>query len=392
VDYPELIGRLDAMGEHRGMRLGLERVEAAADRIGRPADAFPAVHVAGTNGKGSTCHIVARILRAHRLRVGLTTSPHLHRFTERIRIDGDEIPPDELARAAERTIARLGGWDRLDLTYFEIVTLLAFERFAAHGVDIAVVETGLGGRLDATRLCRPAACAVTGIALDHTEILGNTLAEIAAEKAGILRPGVPLVLAPVPAEADAAIRNRAREIDAPVLPPEDAGAPPVPAGPRGRVNAAVAAACARIALERLGRTPDPARFALPPFTLPGRFQAFPGTPPLVLDVAHNPDGAACLVENLREARLRPRWVVGLLARKDWQGFLANLAPLGGHLHAAPPPSADARDPREIAAAWPGPSSVHPSPAAAIESARSAARLDETIVVTGSHRMGSDTII
>ena len=217
MTYDELLRGLWALGHAQGMRLGLERVEAAAERLGRPNLDHPAVPVAGTDGKGSTAHVASRILQRHGLRVGLTTSPHLHRLTERIRIDGDGIPRDELAQLATEAEARLGSWADGSLTFFEVVTLLAFAAFLRRAVDVSVVEVGLGGRLDATRLCRPAVSVITSIGLDHTEWLGDTLGAIAGEKAGIFVPGVPVVLGPLAPEAIAVIAARAGELGCPAV-------------------------------------------------------------------------------------------------------------------------------------------------------------------------------
>ncbi|MCM2334774.1 MAG: Mur ligase family protein, partial [Anaeromyxobacteraceae bacterium] len=180
------------------MRFGLERVERALDALGRPERAAPALHVAGTNGKGSTCAMAAAALRAAGLRTGLYTSPHLVAFNERIQVDGVPIGDAALA-AAVQAVRSACPWHEAGapeerLTYFEVATLAAFVHFAAARVEVMVVEVGLGGRLDATNALRPAVAAVARIGLDHTRLLGATIAEVAREKAGIFKPGVPAVL------------------------------------------------------------------------------------------------------------------------------------------------------------------------------------------------------
>jgi len=406
VTYVELLRDLWARGHAQGMRLGLERVEAAHARLGCPAQACPAIHVAGTNGKGSVAHVAARLLRAHGLRVGLTTSPHLHRLAERMLVDGAEPPPDELAELATELSARLGGWPPPELTFFESVTLLAFELFRRRGVDVAVVEVGLGGRLDATRLCRPVVSTIVSIGLDHVEQLGGTTAEIAAEKAGILARGVPVLLGPLDPAARRVVAARAAELACPLLAWEPARerfaggdaagrelarrvAPPPRVAPlpgaHQRVNAALAAAAAQLALEALGRAADPERLRPAPFVLPGRLESPAGRPPVLLDVAHNPAAAAVLAAHLATAGIRPRFVLGLLARKDLGGVLAALGAVGGPLHACAPALPDARPAAELAAAWRGPvAGCYGSVVEALAAARAAAAPGETVVVTGSH--------
>jgi dihydrofolate synthase/folylpolyglutamate synthase len=407
VTYDELIRGLWSLGHSQGMRLGLQRVSAAAERLGRPNLAYPAVHVAGTDGKGSTAHVAARILARHGLRVGLTTSPHLHRLTERIRIDGEEIPRDELARIADAVRERVGPWDGGELTFFEVVTLLAFEAFRRRAVDVAVVEVGLGGRLDATRLCRPAVSAITSIGLDHTAQLGDTTAAIAGEKAGIFAAGVPVVLGPLDPSARDVALARARELGCPavefdpaagVLRPLLGGVPaeelareaapllhpPPLRGEHQRANAAVAVVAALAVLHALRRSPAPEAFAVPPFVLPGRLERLEGPPPILLDVAHNPHGAASLARELEREGVRPRFVLGTLATKDVDGIARALGAADRHCHACAPGLPGVHPATRIAAAWPGPSSVHGSVAEALAAAREAAAPDETVVVSGSH--------
>src|SRR5215468_1542317 len=191
--YGETIAYLAGLEVTVGWDLKLERMREALALRGHPEAAFPALHVAGTNGKGSTAAMIEAILRAAGYRTGLYTSPHLVDFAERIRIDGRTIPHRtvvDLVAALRADLEPAG----LALTHFEFATLIAFEWFARVGIDVAVVEVGLGGRLDATNLVRPAVTAITSIAIDHVEYLGADVASIAREKAGILKPGVPLAL------------------------------------------------------------------------------------------------------------------------------------------------------------------------------------------------------
>src|SRR5256886_16700093 len=175
-----------------GMKLGLDRMREALRLLGDPHRGYPVLHVAGTNGKGSTCAFAEASLRAAGLRTGLYTSPHLNHFCERIRLDGEPISEDRACELLEEVRARVP-WALGDpgLTFFEIVTLMAFLAF--RGVDVRVIEVGLGGRLDATNVVQPLACAVASLGLEHTQYLGPTLAHVAAEKAGIFKAGVPAV-------------------------------------------------------------------------------------------------------------------------------------------------------------------------------------------------------
>lgn len=223
MNYPEAVQYLYSLGnETLAMKLALQSVRELSKALDEPQRKFPAVHIAGTNGKGSTAAMVASIARAAGIRTGLNTSPHLVSITERIRIDGEEIAEDEFARLA--TLVRETG-ERLVTegvleappTFFEQVTMIAYLHFAQRRVDLAVLEVGLGGRLDATNICEPIVTAITPVDFDHQRYLGNTLAEIAGEKAGIIKSNVPVVVAPQADEAMNAIRIRAGELNAPIL-------------------------------------------------------------------------------------------------------------------------------------------------------------------------------
>lgn len=297
-----------------GVRPGLERIGRLLDALGNPQDAYPIVHVAGTNGKGSTSAMIASILAASGRKVGLYTSPHLVNYGERIVVDGLPISQEELDAVtadAEPAVRR----DR-ELTEFEIGTALAFSHFRRAGVDVAVVEVGLGGRWDATNVVSPALTVITPIDLDHTQVLGDTLEKVAAEKAGILKPGVPLVLAPQQPAAEAVIVERARELGVPVWSP-GGGAPPggeaiveafreqppaVPlVGPHQRVNGSVAVLAGAV-LAAMGwglDTPD-VRLGIEGVRWPGRTEVVQRDPVVLLDGAHNPASTRALAAALAE--------------------------------------------------------------------------------------------
>jgi dihydrofolate synthase/folylpolyglutamate synthase len=223
VRYLLSLGReLDAPTQAAAAKFNLENITTLLERMGRPDRSFPSVHIAGTNGKGSTAAFVEAILRNAGFRTGLNTSPHLERINERIRIDGVDIADDEFAEIFTRVhdlIEELlaDGRLRVHPSYFECVTAIAFEAFARARVDFAVIEVGLGGRLDATNVISPTVTAITRIDFDHENFLGHSLREIAGEKAGILKYQVPLVLGEQQAEAKAVIIERAGELKCPAL-------------------------------------------------------------------------------------------------------------------------------------------------------------------------------
>ena len=348
MTYAEAVARLLALrgGEHAGMRPGLERIETLLEALSNPERRYTLVQVAGTNGKGSVAAMLAGILKADGRRVGLYTSPHLVSFRERIRVDGEAIAEDDVADGFD-AIATLVA--RLDATMFEASTALALDHFAREAVDVAVLEVGLGGRLDATTVGTPAVTAIARIDLDHQEVLGATLAAIAAEKAAIIRSGVAVSAAQAPEAADVLIaraaavgvpllmegrelgvRVRARDLDAQTI---DA------AGPGWRLeglrlpllgvyqpsNAVVALAAARA----LGVGDAACREGLARARWPGRFEVLRARDRIVvLDGAHNPAGAAALAASLTEwfGTTPLTLVFGALRDKDAPGMLAALAP------------------------------------------------------------------
>ena len=223
MNYPETLEFLyNALPEFQQVgaeayKPGLERVRAFLRHLGDPHNAFKSIHIAGTNGKGSVSHIIASVLMAAGYRVGLYTSPHLRDFRERIRIDGQMISEDEVVEFVERHRGAMEG-----LSFFEMTVGMAFDRFRAAGVDVAVVEVGLGGRLDATNVVTPVLSVITNIGLDHTALLGDTIARIAFEKAGIIKRGVPVVVGEHGDDIDAVFVARAREECAPLVFAQDA--------------------------------------------------------------------------------------------------------------------------------------------------------------------------
>jgi dihydrofolate synthase/folylpolyglutamate synthase len=374
------------------MRFGLDRMQRALDALGRPDEALDVLHVGGTNGKGSTCAMAAAALRHAGHRVGLYTSPHLVRFNERIQVDGEPIGDAALAaRVAE--VRRACPWhdaaaDGERITYFEFATLAALLHFAVEGVDVAVLEVGLGGRLDATNAVTPRVTAVARIGLDHTQLLGDTVEAIAAEKAGIFKRGVPAVVhARQPPGALETLRAEAERRGAPfVVAAPDVPGPVALPGPHQRGNAGLAAAALRH-LDAQGVAVPEASIAAGIATArwPGRLEEVAG---VLLDGAHNPDGAAALADALRALHPdRPvELVFGVLADKDAPGMLGALAPAARRLHLVAPASPRARPAGELealCATLGAPAHAHGDLAAALACARAAARDGALVCVAGS---------
>ena len=343
------------------MRLGLEPMARACAEEGHPERALPAVHVAGTNGKGSVSAMVERIARESGLRTGLYTSPHLCRFAERIRIDGAPIAGDALDEHLARALPH-------ELSFFETATLAAFLALRDARVDLAVLEVGLGGRLDATNVIpTPKAAAITRIALDHTQILGNTLEAIAREKAAIAKPGLDLVVGPCRASVLAAIEETARAAGATVsLAEHDADANRWLqhasiglAGEHQRDNARIAYVLGR----RVGASEEACARGVANVEWPARLETIrAGETTVLLDAAHNPDGAAALARHLASRDpSETALVFGTLADKAWTEMIDALAPRAAHrFYVAPHRGAAdqvrgraATDPVAIAARTPG---------------------------------------
>jgi dihydrofolate synthase / folylpolyglutamate synthase len=382
---------LDAL-QPLAMRFGLERMERALDALGRPERAYPVLHVGGTNGKGSTCAMAAAALAAAGRRVGLYTSPHLVRFNERIQVGGAPIPDAALAGCVD-AIRRACPWHDAGgegerLTYFEFATLVGLLHFREARVDAAVVEVGLGGRWDATNAVVPRVTAIARIGLDHTQLLGDTVEAVAVEKAGIFKRGVPAIVhGAQPAGALETLRAEAARRGAPLTVAAAEWPGPVALrGPHQRANAALAAAALEAFAAR-GVPVDAAAIArgIAGARWPGRLEEVGG---VLLDGAHNPQGAAALAAALPElAPGRPvDLVFGVLADKDHAGMLAALLPAVRRFHLVAPASPRARpagDLRLLAATLGADADVHPDLASALACARTAAGDRGAVAVAGS---------
>lgn len=343
--YAAFLARLETT-RTLGVDFGLDRMLAALARLGDPQRGLAAVHVAGTNGKGSTVAMVDAILRAAGRKTGLFTSPHLSRFTERIRIAGAEIDGDRLAAHGARVFAT-----GVPLTYFEVATAAAFLAMAEAAVDVAILEVGLGGRLDATNVCAPLVTAITSIGLDHMDLLGDTLAAIAREKAGIAKPGVPMLVGAVPDEAAAAIRTVCGEAGAPLVEqahePEASWSPARLPGVHQAHNARLAVAIAKrvAAVQGFALAEPEIRRGLDGAIWPGRLELV--VPGVLLDAAHNPDGARALADALPPGRPRAL-VLSVVRGKGAAEMLAVLAPLFDLIHVTRSASARALSPGALA--------------------------------------------
>jgi dihydrofolate synthase / folylpolyglutamate synthase len=373
----------------RGRRLGLERMEAACALFGNPERSFAAAHVAGTNGKGTVCAFLASMARAGGVRAGLYTSPHLCRFAERIQIDGVPIDDAALVRLLNQVMDQAP-----DLTFFEVATLTAFLAFREAGVQLAVLEVGLGGRLDATNVIPPprVAC-ISRIAFDHKEELGDTLAKIAAEKAAIIKPGCAVVLGKLHPDARAVIEARVDEVGggARIL---QLGSPePIPGAPLAYPRVALLGSNLAVAVtagRELGFSQEVLAQGVEQTVWPGRNELLHrnGQELTLLDCAHNPDGAVALSHSLDpsvlgeiESRREIALVFGAIASKNWRAMLKRLEQVAGHRVYVAPPISKAVDPQLMTQVVPG--EICASVPDALARARTLVGTRGVVVVTGS---------
>ncbi|MBV8369245.1 MAG: bifunctional folylpolyglutamate synthase/dihydrofolate synthase [Candidatus Eremiobacteraeota bacterium] len=410
-----LLGLINENASRR-MPNRLDRMHAFLDVLGNPHDRYPTLHVAGTSGKGSTSTMLAAVLQAAGKRTGLHTKPHLASVTERARVDGITIPEEafgelvgELQEAAERV-----AYDHGRPTYYETLLALAFVWFARSAVDVAVIEAGVGGTLDGTNVLHPSVSLITNVALDHTEILGDTVEDIARDKAGIAKAGVPLVTGTRDPSARAIIERACAEAGAPfvavfdttaieprrgelygqsfaVITPEDRYEVSLPLlGDFQQENAAVAIR----ALEQLPASLRPARAhvesGLSRTVIPGRMEFFPSHPGVVFDIAHNPDKATRLAHALAQTfpERRFTFVMAIGESKDAAEVIRPFLPLNGSFvfttfEAAGRTAARPQKLASITEEMGGWSRAVTDPVDAFASARRNAETDGIVVVTGS---------
>jgi dihydrofolate synthase/folylpolyglutamate synthase len=376
-----------------GMRFGLERMRRLLTALGSPQERFEAIHVVGTNGKSSTVRMAAALLDAHGVRSGAYLSPHLTSFAERIRIGDADLEPDAFGAAVERAAAAAAKVDRgLEegdrVTQFEVLTAAAFDELARRGVEVAVVEAGLGGRHDATGVLRAPVVVLTNVGLEHTRWLGPTVADIAREKLAVVRPGAALVLGGVDAEVEALARATGARIVRPDAVAVGTGAAGLPG--YQRTNFAVACAAAR---EQLGRLDaDRVERVAGRISVPGRLQVIAERPLTVLDGAHNPSGVAALAAALPEREFVA--VVSILDDKDAAAMLAALRGRCGTFVCTAAPNPRALSPATLASLAEqlgAGAEIVRAPRAALARAQALAGPDGAVVITGSIYLVADLV-
>jgi dihydrofolate synthase / folylpolyglutamate synthase len=368
ADYAAVCERLYAL-KARGVSFGIDRMRAFAAALGNPERAVSLIHVAGTNGKGSVTAMLASIFRAAGKRAGMYTSPHLVRLGERVQVDGEPLTEAEImAYVAELDplVAKLEREAPGEApSFFEFMTAMAFLQFARRRCDIAVVEVGLGGRLDATNIITPAASVITSIGLDHCEMLGDTLEQIAAEKSGIIKPGVPVVMGRLPAEAEKVVRRIAAERGAPLHSVRDVFGPDVADHPCAalegdyqRFNAATATLAARVVASHFGISEEHIAQGLANVTWPGRWQRvrLADGRLIVLDASHNPEGAevldGLLAKLVAETGRAPVVVTGVLGAARAEPLLEVVGRHAKAIHLVRPQQARASSFEELEALVP----------------------------------------
>ena len=421
VRYLLSLGReLAAPTQAAAAKFDLENISVLAERLGRPERAYPSAHIAGTNGKGSTAAFLESILRRAEFRTGLNTSPHLDKINERIRVDGEEIGDDAFAESFTRIRTSIEellaeGKLRAHPTYFECVTAMAFEHFASERVEFGVFEVGLGGRLDATNVLSPVVTIITRVDFDHENFLGHSIEEIAREKAGILKPRVPVIVAEQRTEARDVILARAAELDCPVVETAQAFrigaisrqdgrarariteissadtleiAPSLP-GDFQLQNALNAFAAARLLQSRGYRISDDAIVeGLAGTVWPGRLEKLQSKPDIYLDGAHNPGAAQQLANFLQQnfAGRRIALVYGALRDKAVDEVAGILFPLAHEVIFTEPRTSRAISASrlaEIASHHASSFSVVSSAEQALDMALAEAAPGDAIFITGS---------
>lgn len=399
-----------------GVKLGLSNIRRLLSRLGNPQESFETVLVAGTNGKGVVTASLAAILQESEHRVGMFTSPHLIRFTERIRVNGAEIPQKDLLRHSDRIWRELetiqSGGDNaqgMPVTFFEFATALACLHFAETNCEVVVMEVGMGGRLDATNVIEPVLSVVTQIDHDHDLHLGKSLEEIAREKAGIFREGVPGIALDGPGEVLESLRRVAGRVGAPLTIIEDIAKihpdgrtfdlswygtglwglrSPLPG--RHQIRNSALAAVSSLELRDCGFriSADAIRRGLGKVKWPGRFETIARNPRVILDGAHNPSAGAALVDTLKRLRVATPIVpvVAIMSDKDINGFLDAVAPCSDTIVVTNVPNDRSMDATELAGlAKDKFTRIHavPDPLEALGLARRLAGKTGTVVVTGS---------
>ena len=420
ADSP-LLQRLFSL--HRfGIRPGLERIEYLVKLLGNPQNTYPVIHVAGTNGKGSVSSMLASVFASAGYRVGLYTSPHIRRFNERIRVNGTEIPDDDIARIVAPLLAEA---EKEHTTFFEITTATAFRYFAEQHVDIAVIETGMGGRLDATNIVQPLASVITSIDFDHSEYLGSTLEAIAGEKAGIIKPNAPVILGERREKLWGVFADKAASMGSPVvivprfyytqplefrpdfsmnlhLETPSQNYEVVECGLAGRSqagNIATVVATLHAVAEKLPveeqHLREGLRLVRKNAGLHGRIELLRGFPPLVLDVGHNPACMRHLARTLHDCGYgATRWttVFGVMADKETGEMLETIAGFSRRIITAAAHTGRAMHAEELAERARNAGIFYVTAAQTVaEAVRIALETGEPLLITGSFYVADEAL-
>ncbi len=342
-DYSDILDYLYAL-KNRGSKYGIERMRLLLEALGHPERMFSVIHVAGTNGKGSVCAMLEAVYRDNGYKVGLFSSPHLVHLGERAQVDRQILSEAEIVRYTEQLSSIAGELESSDPdlhpAFFEFITSMAFLRFAELPVDIACIETGIGGRLDATNVVDPELSIITTISLDHCDLLGDTLTEIAGEKAGIIKKGKPVLIGKLPLEADAVVRRVAKENGCKLYTitdrfPDETGLPQTNlAGGFQRWNAAIATYAIEILADRF---PVRSTQALEQVEWAGRWQTLElDGRKLILDATHNPEGVAALKQNLSSLTEQPIIIAGTLGEDRAQSLMEVVSQYARELYLVTP--------------------------------------------------------
>ncbi|MCF7687123.1 MAG: bifunctional folylpolyglutamate synthase/dihydrofolate synthase [Cephaloticoccus sp.] len=368
TDYAAVTAYLFGLKAAHGLKFGVDRMRDFAAELGHPEQGLDLVHVAGTNGKGSVVAMLEAILHAAGWRTGMYTSPHLVKLGERVQVDRHLLSPDEITayvaelRPVAERLARGGPDDHP--SYFEFMTAMALLQFRRKGCDIGLLEVGLGGRLDATNIVSPLLSIITSIGMDHCEMLGNSFAEIAAEKAGIIKPGRPVIMGRMPPEAEVVVRERADLLQAPLRSVRETYGEDLENYPHTnlegdyqRWNAATATLAARVLGEQWRINDAFIARGLAHVDWPGRWQRVQlGPRLLILDASHNPEGAQVLDSNLRhleaETGRKPVVITGVLGTTRAQPLVEVIARHAREIHLVVPKQPRACSHAELAALVP----------------------------------------
>jgi len=405
-EYEQAISFLYSL-ERFGILLGLDNINLLLERLGNPQRRFRAIHVAGSNGKGSTATFVTEILSRAGMKTGLYTSPHLNDFRERIRVGKSLIPREAIVSLTDKI---RGLYDPARTTFFELTTALAFEYLAQAEPDMAVIEVGLGGRLDATNTLNPVVTVITDISREHEDYLGTGIASVAREKAGIIKPGVPLVtgasrhearsvILAVAAEAGAEVKEFGRNFrgvkSSQTTFRYESGTLTLDnvilgmAGSHQMKNASLAVAAVEELIARGYTIPEKAiREGIRSAHFPGRFELLRKNPDVVIDGAHTPEGMRLLKSSLRSLYpgARPLMLLGMLRDKNFSALVRIIAPVAREIVCVPPQGDRALDPEELAAMVSDlgiPASASPSIVEGFHRLMDKASVNDLIVAAGS---------